>query len=119
MIASSTTRPIASTRPSSVSELIEKPNAAITANVPTIDTGIATIGINVARQSFKKRKITTSTRIAASISVFTSSCSDASTNVVVSYATSRSMPGGIIGARRSSSSRTCCATSNALASGNW
>ena len=44
MIASSTTRPIASTRPISVSVLIEKPNAAISPNVATSETGIATIG---------------------------------------------------------------------------
>ena len=43
MIASSTTRPIASTSPQSVSELIEKPKAAITANVATSETGIASM----------------------------------------------------------------------------
>ena len=37
MIASSTTRPIARTSPQSVSVLIEKPNAAIIANVATSD----------------------------------------------------------------------------------
>ena len=49
-IASSTTMPMASTSPSRVSVLIEKPNASITAKVPMIDTGIATIGISVVRK---------------------------------------------------------------------
>ena len=38
-IASSTTRPIASTSPNSVSVLIEKPSALITAKVPISETG--------------------------------------------------------------------------------
>ena len=44
-IASSTTMPMASTRPNSVSLLMENPNAAMTAKVPTSETGMATIGI--------------------------------------------------------------------------
>ena len=50
-IASSTTMPIASTRPNSVSVLIEKPNALMTANVPTSETGMVSVGISVVRQS--------------------------------------------------------------------
>ena len=49
-IASSTTMPIASTMPNSVSVLIEKPNSSMPANVPISDTGTASIGISVARQ---------------------------------------------------------------------
>ncbi len=48
-IASSTTSPIASTSPSSVSVLIEKPRAAITMNEETIATGMVSAGISVAR----------------------------------------------------------------------
>ena len=48
-IASSTTMPIASTSPRSVSVLIENPSASITPKVPMIDTGIAIIGISVVR----------------------------------------------------------------------
>src|SRR6266850_35391 len=53
-IASSTTRPIASTKANSDSVLIEKPNKGNTANVPTSDTGTAIIGISVARQLCRK-----------------------------------------------------------------
>ena len=44
-IASSTTMPIASTRPNSDRLLSEKPNRLITKKVPTSETGIATIGM--------------------------------------------------------------------------
>ena len=54
-MASSTTRPIASTRPNSDSVLIEKPRTGNTANVPMSDTGTATIGMNVARQFCRNR----------------------------------------------------------------
>ena len=40
-IASSTTMPVASTMPNSVSVLIEKPNTLTNANVPTSDTGMS------------------------------------------------------------------------------
>ena len=84
MIESSTTRPIASTSPSSVSVLIEKPKIAIIAKGPMIETGIAIMGISVARKLCRKMKIVTSTRMPASIRVFTRSSSDASTKSVVS-----------------------------------
>ncbi len=48
-IASSTTMPIASTSPNSVSMLIEKPISSMPAAVPTSDTGIASSGMMVAR----------------------------------------------------------------------
>ena len=56
MIASSTTRPIASTSPQSVSVLIEKPKAAISANVATSETGIAIIGMIVARNALEEHE---------------------------------------------------------------
>ena len=68
-IASSTTMPIASTRPKSVSVLIEKPNSSSTANVPTIDTGTASSGISDARHVCKKITTTITTSKIASISV--------------------------------------------------
>src|SRR2546429_9261354 len=49
-IASSTTNPIARTRPNIDSVLMEKPNSGNSANVPTSETGTASIGIRVARQ---------------------------------------------------------------------
>jgi hypothetical protein len=57
-MASSTTMPIASTSASSVSTLSEKPIAAITVKEPMIDTGIATVGMMVARTERRKKKIT-------------------------------------------------------------
>ena len=61
MIASSTTRPMASTRPIRVSVLIENPKAAIRANVATSATGMATMGISVVRNPWRKTKTTMST----------------------------------------------------------
>ena len=48
-IASSTTRPVASTSASSVRMLIEKPSTQIAATVPISATGIAIAGTSVAR----------------------------------------------------------------------
>ena len=57
-IASSTTMPTASTRPNSVRLLIENPSAAITAKVPTSDTGIAMIGMMAGRQPCRNTSTT-------------------------------------------------------------
>src|ERR1700722_591540 len=50
-IASSTTSPVASVMPNSVSVLIENPNNLTKINVPISETGIVIAGINVLRQS--------------------------------------------------------------------
>src|SRR5690554_120433 len=84
-IASSTTMPIASTMPNSVSVLIENPSASIPANVPTIATGTASNGISVARHDCKNTNTTTSTSTTASSSVCTTSVTEAVMNSVVSY----------------------------------
>ncbi len=68
-IESSTTRPTASTMASSVSVLIVKPNAYISANAPTNDTGIVTSGTSVARRLRRKKKITSTTSSTASVIV--------------------------------------------------
>src|SRR5215472_10519810 len=52
-MASSTTSPVASVIPNSVSVLIEKPSNFTNTSVPTSETGIVTAGINVLRQSCK------------------------------------------------------------------
>ena len=57
-IASSTTMPMASTRPNRVRLLSEKPNAAITAKVPISETGMATIGMSAVRQDCRKTMTT-------------------------------------------------------------
>src|SRR5450755_2516645 len=93
-IASSTTSPVASVMPNSVSELIEKSKILMKAKVPISETGIVTAGMMVARQSSKKRKITTMTIRMASSSVVTTSLTESPTTVVVSNATTYLMPGG-------------------------
>ena len=57
-MASSTTRPMASTRPKSESVLIENPNIGKKANVPMSETGTAMSGMSVARQPCRKMKTT-------------------------------------------------------------
>ena len=65
-IASSTSRPIASTMPNIVSVLMLKPNAASTPNVPSSTTGTAMVGISVARKFCRNRNITRKTSTIAS-----------------------------------------------------
>ncbi len=60
-IASSTTSPMARTRPNSESVFTEKPSIGNSANVPINETGTAISGIKVARQLCRKRKTTTAT----------------------------------------------------------
>ena len=65
-IASSTTMPTASTRPNSVSMLMEKPSPSITAKVPTSETGMAASGMTVARHVCRKMTTTMTTSAIAS-----------------------------------------------------
>ncbi len=68
-MASSTTMPIARTRPNSVSRLIEKPRNGMNANAPMIVTGTVVAGTSSARQLWRKTRITMSTRTPASARV--------------------------------------------------
>ena len=83
-IASSTTIPIANTKPSKDNTLIVKPKAGKNINAPIKDTGIAKVGINVALQSWIKIKTTRTTKINATINVTTISLIPASIAVVES-----------------------------------
>ena len=65
-IASSTTRPMASTMANKVRVLTENPNKYIMPNAPMSETGIVTIGIRLARTLRRKKKITSTTRTSAS-----------------------------------------------------
>ena len=105
-IASSTTRPVASVMPKSVSVLIEKPNSLTNANVPMSDTGIVIAGISVVRQFCRNRNMTSMTSAIASASVVTTSRIDSETTVVVSNASSAFRPGGKRFGSRSSSATT-------------
>ena len=117
-IASSTTSPVASTIPNRVRVLMENPASWMKANAPTSDTGIATAGISVLRHSCRKINITNMTKKIASSSVFSTSCMESPTNVVVSNATWYSSPGGNRVDSLSSSSRHALSTSRALAVGS-
>src|SRR6266571_404695 len=86
-IASSTTMPMASTRPNKDRLLIEKPNASITANVPTSDTGTAASGMIEARQVWRKMMTTMTTSKMASSSVCTTASIECRTKTVGSYTT--------------------------------
>ena len=70
-IASSTTIPIASTSPNNDRTLTVNPNIGKTINAPSNETGIATVGISVALQSWIKTKTTNITRSNAIIKVIT------------------------------------------------
>src|SRR5215469_1131467 len=114
-IASSTTNPVASVIPNSVSELIEKPNILMNANVPISETGIVTAGIMVARQSRRNKKITMMTIRTASSSVVTTSFTESPTTVVVSKAMTYFIPGGNDFDSSSSSALAALSTSSAFA----
>ena len=83
-IASSTTMPMASTRPNIVSVLTEKPSIGKNMNVPMSDTGTVSSGISVARRLCRKMNTTSVTRMTASKKVWMISSIDASTAGVVS-----------------------------------
>ncbi len=65
-MASSTTRPMASTMASRVSVLIEKPDSAISEKQPISDTGMVSSGMIEARNVRRNSRITSATRITAS-----------------------------------------------------
>ena len=86
-IASSTTRPIASTSPKSDKVLIEKPRKGKKAKVPMSETGTAIKGMRVARQFWRNRNTTRITSRMASTSVVTISLIPSVTGSVVSRPT--------------------------------
>ena len=72
-MASSTSRPMASTMANMVSMLMENPNSPSTAKVPRSTTGTAMVGISVARMLPMNRYITRNTSRIASKRVLTTS----------------------------------------------
>ena len=83
-IASSTTRPIATTIASNETVLAEKPSDVMIAKAPIRLTGTATVGMMVARTEPRKRNTTRTTRTNASASVFNTSCTVSRTKLVLS-----------------------------------
>ena len=109
--------PIASTRPNSVSRLIEKPSTCIPEKAPMTETGTATTGIKVARQLCRKTNTTSVTSSSASNSVFTTSLMEAVTYGVVSNAIDQCTPAGKLLASSVMRATTSRFTSRALAPG--
>ena len=71
MMPSSTRDPITRIRPNMVSTLMEKPKGSRMAKVPIRETGMASAGMSVARQSCRNRYVMPTTRIRAMTSVST------------------------------------------------
>ena len=118
-IASSTTMPMARTRPSSESTLIEKPSSGKNMNAPTSDTGTVISGMSVARQFCRKTKTTMMTSATASNSVCTISMMPSVTGSVVSSETRYSMSRGKRFDRSSIVALIRSATSSAFVPGIW
>ena len=111
MMASSTTMPIAMVSASSVKLLIEKPRKYMIANVATIDAGIASPGMIVARTFRKNTKMINTTRMAAMSNVSRASLIECVTNTDPSQAVWSFTPGGSVCWMLGSASRMLRATS--------
>ena len=83
-IASSTTMPMASTRPKSVRRLIEKPSASMPVNVAIKATTMATVQMIVVRKLCRNRYTTSTTSTIASNNVLITSLIEARTKSLVS-----------------------------------
>ena len=93
-MASSTTRPMASTSARSVSTLMENPASAITPKAPMSETGMTMTGMSVVRQSRRKPKMTRTTSASAMKTVLRTSSMEARMGSVLSKPMPSSMPGG-------------------------
>ena len=111
--------PIASTRPSSDSTLIENPSIGKKMNAPTSDTGTVISGISVARQFCRNTNTTMMTRMMASTSVCSISTMPSDTGSVVSREILYSRSRGKRVERSASVALISSATSRALVPGIW
>src|SRR6185437_11246657 len=118
-MASSTTMPIANTKPNMVNVLIVKFKGTKKQKVPKIDTGIASTGIKVERQFCKKRKTTKATRAKVFNKVTTTSCIETFTTVTDSNGTLYCTSVGKVCLSFASSAYTPFAVSSALLPGAW
>ena len=105
-IASSTTKPVATT--SAISDRLssDMPAKAITAKVPISDSGTATEGMTVAHSRRRNTKITATTRPMVRIRVNFTSCTEARMVSVRSENTASSTPAGSTDCSCGSSLRT-------------
>ena len=83
-IASSTSRPMATTMPNSVRLLIENPASDRIPQVPSSTTGTAIVGISVARRLCRNRYMIPNTSTTATSRVTATSWIESRTNGVVS-----------------------------------
>ena len=116
-MASSTTNPTDSVSASSVMLLMEKPNAYMTAQVPTSEIGTASAGIAVAEAERRNRKIT---RMTSPIAISRVSCTSTTawrTERERSISTSRLIEAGTCARRLGNFARMRSTTSTVLASG--
>ncbi|MNI28646.1 hypothetical protein D3C73_824340 [compost metagenome] len=93
-MASSTTRPMASTRASSVSRFSEKPSGARTMKVDSKQMGATIDGMSAARRLPRKMKLTRATRAMAMPMVIHTSSMAWEVKTELSDPTSRVVPGG-------------------------
>src|ERR1700678_4506056 len=93
-MASSTTIPMASTKPNIVSVLMVNPSGKKKIKVPMIDTGIARMGIMVERKLWRNTNTTTATSPSVLSSVHTTSDIDTLTTVTASKGTEYSTSAG-------------------------
>ncbi|MNS95342.1 hypothetical protein D3C72_1295980 [compost metagenome] len=93
-MASSTTRPMASTIANNVNRFTLKPNSAMMAAPPSMDSGMVTTGISTARNEPRHRKITTTTMAMASSRVCITPSMDALMKRASSKGTCTLVPGG-------------------------
>ena len=116
-MASSMTIPTASVRPSSESTLRVMPSARATANVPTMDVGMAIAAIRVARTLRRKRSTTTAARTAPIERCSATAWTEARTSSLLSWRTRTSSPSGRERFAPSSRACTSSATVTVLAPG--
>src|ERR1700683_254500 len=95
-MASSTTKPVEMVSAISVRLLRLKPSAYIAANVPTSDSGTATLGMTVAAKVRRNTKMTITTSAMHSSSSNSTSATEARTVVVRSVSTAIWITDGIV-----------------------
>ena len=114
VMASSTTKPVASTKPNRVSWLSEKPKPSTKAKVPTKATGMAMPGTKVAFQFCRNRNRINTTKTTASRREPTTPSMEAVMNSVESKTCSIFMPTGIFSLNSSMTCFTPSETTKAL-----
>ena len=114
-MASSTTRPMASTKASSVSVFTLKPSAYMMPKVVISEIGMVTIGMIEARIERRNTTITSTTSSTASKMVWNTDLIERSMNTALSLPMAPLMPSGRLSFTAGSTARTPAETSSGLA----